>query len=612
MSNPENISQETSSSDSQIWSASPVPVKRGQSLPGNSATLPLSFVPVVPPKPHVPLLKSQSQEALYEDIDASEETRLHRSQSLWSKPHSSRANKSISIGSTKPVYLSESMTLSQLVKKYSKSFPIRIAITTGYFGPTPRLTLSAGDAFNIHFQKCTKVVVIRDAQASPYSVPLNSVLQFGLIQRGVVAKGQTSLSQENLIFERVGDVLALPTLPRVIAATVPWGGEAKKGSVEGGEILIVKQSPKLKILNRGRKSLKVFSVLTRSEKTLPEDCCGHFTISPNRLLLHLPDLMEHVPNLFPSESIIYCNPQNERKLKDLPPGFLSRSVTLCKCIKETSLVASSARVNERIKEPGGNPEREDLIDIPVDDEALQIEVTVIDSSDSQDTEKLYEDTRFIYERFDPSALKSFKDTGSEETYVTQSLFYEAIRPGCEKVGVELEEPSAIYERIPAYIRPANAAPVGIAKEVNTESAATKIPPGSPIVKHDSIHGRFGSCPDTWIVDSGSQPGSVKAVHRNSTEKLNSLEAEVKQTREEIEKVKAMVLQMTKQSSSLETRIQALSKSSTTASVPSSRGAGSNSADSSRTSTPSGSPSATADETNREYLSSLDMLQVCEE
>ena len=497
------------------------------------------------------------------------------------------------------------MTLSQLVKKYSESFPIRIAITTGYLGPTPRLTLSAGETFNIHFQKRTKVVVIRDAQASPYSVPLNSVLQFGLIQKGVVAKGQTSLSQENLIFEKVADVLALPTLPRVIAATVPWGGEAKKGSVEGGEILIIKQSAKLKILNRGRKSLKVFSVLTRSEKTLPEDCCGHFTISPNRLLLHLPDLMEHVPNLFPSESIIYCNPQNEGKLKDLPPGFLSRSVTLCECIKETSLVASSARANERIEEPDGNPEREDLIDIPVDDEALQIKVTVIDSSDSQETEKLYEDTRFIYERFDPSTLKSFKDTGSKETYVTQSLFYEAIRPGCEKVGVELEEPPAIYDRIPAHIRPANAASVGNAKEVNTESAATKKVPDSPIVKRDSIRGRFANCPDTGNVDSEFKPGSVKAVHLNSTERLNSLEAEVKQTREEIEKVKAIVFQMKKQSSSLETRIQALSKSSTTASVPSSRNAGS-------TSAPSGSPSATAEETNREYLRSLDMLQVCEE
>ena len=407
-----------------------------------------------------------------------------------------------------------------------------------------------------------------------------------------MAKGQTSLSQENLIFEKVADVLALPTLPRVIAATVPWGGEAEKGSVEGGEILIVKQSPKLKILNRGRKSLKVFSVLTRSEKTLPEDCCGHFTISPNRLLLHLPDLMEHVPNLFPSESIIYCNPQNEGKLKDLPPGFLSRSITLCECIKETSLVASSARANERIEEPDGNPEREDLIDIPVDDEALQIEVTVIDSSDSQETEKLYEDTRFIYERFDPSTLKSFKDTGSEETYVTQSLFYEAIRPGCEKVGVELEEPPAIYDRIPAHIHPANAASVGNAKEVNTESAATKKVPDSPIVKRDSIRGRFANCPDTGKVDSEFKPGSVKAVHLNSTERLNSLEAEVKQTREEIEKVKAIVFQMTKQSSSLETRIQALSKSSTTASVPSSRDAGS-------TSAPSGSPSATAEETNRE-------------
>ena len=595
--NPERFYKDIASSLSQVHPAPPVPPKRYQALPGDSATLPRQTVPTVPPRPRVPLplQRSHSQQGIYEDLDRDEEVRVSRTQSVRSDLRSSKASKTSSV---QLVYLSESMSLSQLVKKYSKSFPIRIAVTTGYLGPTPRLTLSAGDSFNVHFQKRTKVVVIRDAQDSPYSVPLNSVLQFGLIQKNIIAKkGQTSLGLDNLIFETVADVLALPTLPRVIATTVSWRGETEKSSVECNEILIVKHVPKLKILTRARKSLKVFSVLSQSEKSLPENCCGHFSISPNRLLLHLPDLMEHVPNLFPSESIIYCNYRNEGKLKDLPPGFLSRSVTMCECIKEASLVASSVKTSMRLGETGYNPESEALVDIPVDDEALKITVAVVDSSDSQDTEKLYEDTKYIYERFNPRALTSFKDTGSEETYVTQSLFYEAIRPGCEKVGVELEEPSAIYDRIPAHTRLAVAAPSSTASETKVENvvALPKPLPRPPLLRHDSTRGRYGSSPDVGSVSSGYHPGSA-TVRENSTERLNSLEAEVKQMKEEIGRVNASVLQVTKQSKSLEGRIQALSKSSATTVLPS-EGAS--------------STAATADEENREYLRTLDLLQVRE-
>ena len=594
--NPENLYQEISSVDPY---APPLPPKRSQLLlPGNSATLPRPrpTVPVLPPKP-LPLPRSRSQEELYEVMHGSQNgsnVRLHRAQSLWLESQSSTVNKCSIIGDVRPVYLSESMSMSRLVEKYSKAFPIRIAITTGYLGPTPRLTLSSGDAFNIHFQKRTKVVVIRDSQDAPYSVPLNSVLQFGLIQKNIV-KSRGGLSPDSLVFEKVADVLALSKLPRVIAATVSWRGENEKSSVECTEILIVKQALKSKIImHRGRKSLKVFSVLSRSEKILPEDCIGRFTINSNRVLLHLPDLMEHIPNLFPSEAIMYCDYRSEGKLKDLPPGFLSRNITMCEYITEASLVASSVKISKKLGEVGYHPDSEALVDIPVDDEALKIEVAVIDSSDSQETEKLYEDTRHIYERFNPRKLKSFKDTGSEKTYATQSLFYEAIRPGCENVGVELEEPSSVYDRLPAHSRLLAAAACSKATEMPVENVVPKQLPGSPLFRCDSTHSHNSVSSDVGSVSSGFLARSA-VIPGNSAERL---ETEMKQNKEEIGKVRASLFQVTSQLKSLGGQIQelaSLSKSSTT-SVPATGAAGNN--------------TAAADVESKEYLRSLDLLQVC--
>lgn len=65
----------------------------------------------------------------------------------------------------------------------------------------------------------------------------------------------------------------------------------------------------------------------------------------------------------------------------------------------------------------------------------------------QHTEKLYDDTRNIYESYNPSRVKAVRDVASNRVYSAQSFFYSAVRAGCETLGVELDEPSSIYERI---------------------------------------------------------------------------------------------------------------------------------------------------------------------
>jgi len=81
----------------------------------------------------------------------------------------------------KEVFLSDGMHLRDFVEKYSKSFPVHIKVLKGYCGPSSRLTISSSDTYNIHFMKHTKVVSIKDAHDTPYSIPLNSAIEFGLV-----------------------------------------------------------------------------------------------------------------------------------------------------------------------------------------------------------------------------------------------------------------------------------------------------------------------------------------------------------------------------------------------------------------------------------------------
>ena len=65
--------------------------------------------------------------------------------------------------------------------------------------------------------------------------------------------------------------------------------------------------------------------------------------------------------------------------------------------------------------------------------------------DIQQTEKLYGDTRSIYEKYNPYRVTSVRDVASNRVYSAQSFFYSAVRSDCERLGVEIDEPSSIYE-----------------------------------------------------------------------------------------------------------------------------------------------------------------------
>ena len=345
--------------------------------------------------------------------------------------------------------LSERMLLPEFVKKYSQSFPLHIKVLKGYCGPSSRLTISTSDTYNIHFIKHTKVVAIKDAHNTPYSIPLNSAIEFGMVYD---PNNNHSEAVNGLTFGKVSEIIGLPIPPKVFCALEAFQGEDEKKMFDD-EILVVKQV--LKSRFKSKRALKVYSLLTQSEKLLQEDCSGQFTTQPYMVRMHLPEMIEHVINPFPHQAIIffgaevYQNPEMEVQVQDLASSVLSKVITMCHCMTETSLIASSLVTNKR-QRPYCDCDAEgaDLFDIPVNDENLAgIEVAVLTPNTEEETEQLYDDTRSIVEQFNPTRVRSCKDTGSEYSFTAQSLFYSVVRPGCEKMGVEIDTPSSIYVNV---------------------------------------------------------------------------------------------------------------------------------------------------------------------
>ena len=157
-----------------------------------------------------------------------------------------------------------------------------------------------------------------------------------------------------------------------------------------------------------------------------------------------------------------------------------------------------------------------LIDIPVDDNTALVSVALIEINDKTETEKLYEDTRCLFEAFDPSKVLSVKDSGSENAYVAQKLLYTTIRRGCESLGVELDRPQAVYDSTQLHKASPKVFPP-------TPPSSTS----SPLVLHKSIYSKMQPNPshvqpvqslvDLEDSDSSSEydeirPGVLKLFH----------------------------------------------------------------------------------------------------
>lgn len=199
--------------------------------------------------------------------------------------------------------------------------------------------------------------------------------------------------QKGAYYEKVSDLLALRTLPKIVRATTAFRGSGPESSVESNELLSLR-GVKKGITGR---ALKVFSLLTMQKKELQENCQGGFSTRPYDVRLYLPEIAEFLKEPFPVVAMLYVNAETA---EELPPNMTSSTVTLKgECVRacvhhhvqhflplgtsvETSLIATGTiDEGERFRK---------LIDIPLD---LDIDVQIMRPKDEDETEQLYEDTR---------------------------------------------------------------------------------------------------------------------------------------------------------------------------------------------------------------------------
>ena len=270
-----------------------------------------------------------------------------------------------------------SMSLEKALKKYNHHFPLRLKVMEGYCSEDSEHNLSTNDIYDIHFVKQTRVITLKDGNGFMHHIPLASSMMFGLVYNPNNNLNEALAGHQ---FEKCSDIMAAEIMPQVVCATIQVESTEENHSLAKNEVIVVKniQKPKL----RGRRCLKVFSLLTHTEKVLPEECIGMFTTKPSLIQLHLPQIVQSISKPFPTQAVLYVNPD----CPELPEKLnipLSGIITLCDCTTETSLVASS------VSNDGCD---EGQIVLQLNDEMTQLEVQVISCRGVSDSATAWSDT----------------------------------------------------------------------------------------------------------------------------------------------------------------------------------------------------------------------------
>ena len=184
----------------------------------------------------------------------------------------SQVKSTVSLGDT--VSTECAVSLADFARKYSKSLPLTVEAQHGELGGASerKMTVSAGDAMNIHFVRHTQLFSIKSLRSKPFNVPLNSSVQFGLLYD---PNDNLEKAKQGFTYKKVSDQ---PNCPRLCVQKKAWKGKDK--DISKNEILVLKKHLV------SAKELKVFSVACNCEKTLPQECHGHFTTSPSATALH--------------------------------------------------------------------------------------------------------------------------------------------------------------------------------------------------------------------------------------------------------------------------------------------------------------------------------------
>ena len=110
--------------------------------------------------------------------------------------------------------------------------------------------MTTGDAFNLHFTKSVKVVVVETLPqqgSTEYSIPLNSSIRFSPLYN---PHENLEEAKKGYRFQSVAEILAQKVLPKLLRVTRGYTGSNSENSLSESEIVLVLKSMKNKLTGK--------------------------------------------------------------------------------------------------------------------------------------------------------------------------------------------------------------------------------------------------------------------------------------------------------------------------------------------------------------------------
>ena len=378
-----------------------------QSPSWTSGSVSDDYTPPVPTSPE-PVLRSvfqpppPSHRAYPKTFSEREASQVKRTRSM---DDGSIARASLSSPSNKE---NDSLSLGHFVSRYGSSLPLHIQVDKGFCSDQFQYVISAGDEFIIHFIKHRMIITLTDSNACQYTIPSDSPIEVAPLYN---PNNNTSEALKGFTFGSAGDIASLSPLPKCVRVTTSCQSSNSKCSVDKGELLIVKKTSRTPL--KRKLVLKVFSITKNEEKSLNEDCVGHFTTKPDDVRFLLMQAIQHMPDLFPMEAELYITSDVS---PEIPTSLSSTVVTLTHSSIETFLIATT------YCEDNASPSEDTIpVEIPIH---LDIDVSVIPSQDHE---------------------ANIKDTASSSKSMEQTSIHQLVQLDSKRGSTEIEKPTLVHD-----------------------------------------------------------------------------------------------------------------------------------------------------------------------
>ena len=222
------------------------------------------------------------------------------------------------------------LTLHDFARLYHTRLPVTVHMRSGNIPDRNAPPPPAVDVLTISTDAPVVVCIYKDVEL--FHLPLDAEMRFALLYDPC---DDLNLAVVGMVFYGVTSLLHSDPMPKVVCARTRW--KHYDTSIAAGEILVVKG---MHVKGGQVRGLSVFSVTTKTDKTLPLKCRLQLTTQPKYVFLPLSDIAMHVPDPFPCRALVLGS-------ADGPPvgmeGAVGNVVTLNEVTRATVLTCSVPR-----------------------------------------------------------------------------------------------------------------------------------------------------------------------------------------------------------------------------------------------------------------------------